>query len=311
MVARRATSASPNFSDFLTRILRASLSAIGERAFYRLPRFKNHSTNESNMGERFTSARVPDAGIEALLRTEERWQSWLEIEAALALTQADFGIIPSDAAEAISSACQIAYLDLSRIRNGIARTSHPLMPLILELSRIVGQPHGGWVHWGATTQNITQTGDVLVLRKVHRVILGLLGRIMTALAILAERSADMVMAGRTHGQHAVPITLGFKVASWIDEIGRHITRMRQVEPRIFVALIGGAAGTFASLGDRAPEVQASIAKRLGLSPMAVPARSMVDHFAEFACVLGLLSATCGKIGRDNRQLSPAAALILA
>jgi 3-carboxy-cis,cis-muconate cycloisomerase len=262
------------------------------------PDLRTIQTNEPNMGERFTSARVPDAGIEALLRTEERWQSWLEIEAALALTQADFGIIPRDAAEAISSACQIANLDLSRIRDGIARTSHPLMPLILELSRIVGQPHGGWVHWGATTQNITQTGDVLVLRKVHRVILRLLSRIMTALADLAERSADMVMAGRTHGQHAVPITLGFKVASWIDEIGRHITRMRQVEPRMFVALIGGAAGTFASLGDRAPEVQASIAKRLGLYPMAVPARSMVDHFAEFACVLGLLGATCGKIGRE-------------
>jgi 3-carboxy-cis,cis-muconate cycloisomerase len=95
------------------------------------------------------------------------------------------------------------------------------MPLIVELSRVVGERHGGWVHWGATTQNITQTGHVLILRKVHRVILGLLARIMTALANLAERSADMVMAGRTHGQHAVPITFGLKVASWIDEIGRH------------------------------------------------------------------------------------------
>jgi 3-carboxy-cis,cis-muconate cycloisomerase len=108
----------------------------------------------------------------------------------------------------------------------------------------------------------------------------------------------MVMAGRTHGQHAVPITLGFKVAIWIDEIARHITRMREAEPRLFVALVGGAAGTFASLGDRAPEVQAGIAKRLGLSPMAVPARSIVDHFAEFVCLLGLLGATCGKIGRE-------------
>ena len=237
------------------------------------------------MSERFTSSRVPDAGIQVLLRTEKRWESWLEIEAALALTQADFGMIPRDSADAISSACRIDHLDLSRIRDGIARTSHPLMPLIVELSRIVGEPHAGWVHWGATTQNITQTGDVLILRKVHRLILGLLGRIMTAMASLAERSAEMVMAGRTHGQHAVPITFGFKVASWIDEIGRHITRMRQVEPRLFVALVGGAAGTFASLGDRAPEVQAGIAKRLGLFPMPVPARSIVDHFAEFACLL--------------------------
>lgn len=250
------------------------------------------------MGERFTSSRVPDAGIHALLLTEERWQAWLEIEAALALTQADFGLIPRDAAAAIRAACLLDRLDLARIRDGIARTSHPLMPLIVELSSVVGEPHGGWVHWGATTQNITQTGDVLILRKVHRVILALLGRIMTGLAGLAERSAEMIMAGRTHGQHAVPITLGFKVAGWIDEIGRHITRMREIEPRLFVAIIGGAAGTFASLGDRAPEVQAGIAKRLGLVPMAVPARSIVDHFAEFACVLGLLGATSGKIGRE-------------
>jgi 3-carboxy-cis,cis-muconate cycloisomerase len=250
------------------------------------------------MSERFTSSRVPDAGIQVLLSTEKRWESWLEIEAALALTQADFDMIPRDSADAISSACRMDRLDLSRIRDGIARTSHPLMPLIVELSRVVGEPHAGWVHWGATTQNITQTGDVLILRKVHRLILALLGRIMTAMASLAERGAEMVMAGRTHGQHAVPITFGFKVASWIDEIGRHITRMRQVESRLFVALVGGAAGTFASLGDRAPELQAGIAKRLGLFPMPVPARSIVDHFAEFACIQGLIGATCGKIGRE-------------
>jgi 3-carboxy-cis,cis-muconate cycloisomerase len=250
------------------------------------------------MTKRFTSSRVPDAGIEGQFGTEERWQAWLEIEAALALTQADFGLIPADAAEAIRSACRIDRLDLARIRDGIARTSHPLMPLIVELSRVVGEQHGGWVHWGATTQNITQTGDILVFRKVHRIILGLLGSIMNALADLAERSAEMVMAGRTHGQHAVPITLGFKVAGWIDEIGRHITRMYEVEPRLFVAIVGGAAGTFASLGDWAIEVQAGVAKRLGLAPMPVPGRSIVDHFAEFACVLGLLAATCGKIGRE-------------
>ena len=132
-----------------------------------------------------------------LFGIEARWQAWLEIESALAMTQADFEIIPSEAAAVITSASRIDRLDLARIRRGIAQTSHPLMPLIVELSRVVGEPHGGWVHWGATTQNITQTGDVLVLRKAHRVILALLGRIMTGLAGLAERSAGMVMAGRT------------------------------------------------------------------------------------------------------------------
>jgi 3-carboxy-cis,cis-muconate cycloisomerase len=250
------------------------------------------------MSKRFTASRVPDSGIEVLFGTEERWQVWLAIESALAMTQADLEMIPREAAEVIAAACHIERLDLERIREGIARTSHPLMPLIVELSQVVGEPYGGWVHWGATTQNITQTGDILVLRRVHGVILGVLGRTMTALADLAERSAEMVMAGRTHGQHAVPITFGLKVASWIDEIGRHIIRLRELEPRLFVAIVGGAAGTFASFGDRAAEVQEGVAKRLGLAPMAVPSRSIVDHFAEFACVLGLLGATCGKVGRE-------------
>jgi hypothetical protein len=141
------------------------------------------------MSQRFTTSRVPDSGIEMLFGIQARWQAWLEIESALAVTQAEFEIVPSEAAEAIRSASRIDQLDLERIRSGIAQTSHPLMPLIVELSRVVGEPHGGWVHWGATTQNITQTGDVIVLRKAHRVILALLGRIMTALAGLAERSA--------------------------------------------------------------------------------------------------------------------------
>ena len=251
-----------------------------------------------DMSRRFTASRVPDSGIEALFGTEERWQAWLAVESALALTQADLEIIPREAAKAIAAACRIESLDLGLIREGIARTSHPLMPLIIELSRVVGEPHGGWVHWGATTQNITQTGDVIILGKVHGLIVGLLGRIMAALADLAERSAEMVMAGRTHGQHAVPITFGLKVASWIDEIGRHITRMREIKPRLLVAIVGGAAGSFASLGERALEVQDGVAKRLGLAPMPVPSRSIVDHFAEFVCVLGLLGATCGKIGRE-------------
>ena len=100
------------------------------------------------MNKRFTASRVPDSGIEELFRSEQRWQAWLAVESALALSQADLGMIPHEAADAIKAECRIERLDLGRIREGIARTSHPLMPLIIELSRVVGEPHGGWVHWG-------------------------------------------------------------------------------------------------------------------------------------------------------------------
>jgi adenylosuccinate lyase len=154
------------------------------------------------------------------------------------------------------------------------------------------------VHWGATTQNITQTGDLLVLRQAHRIFFRLIGRALAAMADLAERGAEMPIAGRTHGQHAVPATFGYKPAVWIDEMIRHVERLRQVAPRLFVAMLGGGAGTFASLGAQGPAVQAGIGKVLGMQPMQVPARTIGDHLAENICLLGLLAASCGKIARE-------------
>ena len=190
-----------------------------------------------------TATRVSDPGIRALYRLENRWQSWLDVEVALARSQAELGIIPREAAEAIAQAARLELLDRARIDEGFARTGHTIVPLVWELSRVVGEPHGGWVHWGATTQNITQTGDLLVLREAHRVFLRLISEALAAMADLAERGAEMPIAGRTHGQHAVPATFGYKVAVWIDELLRHIERLRQAAPRIFVAMLGGGAGT--------------------------------------------------------------------
>jgi 3-carboxy-cis,cis-muconate cycloisomerase len=245
-----------------------------------------------------TAARITDPGIRALYRLENRWQAWLDVEAALAKAQAELGLIPADAADAIARAARLQLLDRARIDEGFARTGHTIVPLVWELSRIVGESHGGWVHWGATTQNITQTGDLLVLRQAHRIFFRLIAAALAAMADLAERGAEMPIAGRTHGQHAVPATFGYKPAVWIDEMIRHVERLRQVSPRLFVAMLGGGAGTFASLGAQGPAVQAGIGKRLGMQPMQVPARTIGDHLAENICLLGLLAATCGKIARE-------------
>ena len=133
-----------------------------------------------------TSARVSDPGIRALLRQENRWQAWLDVEVALAKAQAELGIIPQPAADAIACAARLELLDRARIDEGFARTGHTIVPLVWELSRIVGEPHGGWVHWGATTQNITQTGDLLVLRQAHETFLQLIGEALRAMADLAD-----------------------------------------------------------------------------------------------------------------------------
>src|SRR5712671_4942611 len=245
-----------------------------------------------------TAARVLDPGIRALYRLENRWQAWLDVEAGLAKAQEELGIIPTGAAEAIGRAARLELLDRARIDEGFARTGHTIVPLVWELSRVTGEPHGGWVHWGATTQNITQTGDLLVLRQAHRIFLRLIGEALIAMADLAERGADMPIAGRTHGQHALPATFGYKPAVWIDEMIRHVERLRQAAPRLFVAMLGGGAGTFASLGAQGPAVQAGMGKHLGMLPMRVPSRTIGDHLAENICLLGLLAATCSKIARE-------------
>jgi 3-carboxy-cis,cis-muconate cycloisomerase len=253
------------------------------------------------VAERFTDARVPDPGVRVLFAKEYRWQCWLDVEAALAAAEAEYGVIPAAAAPAIASAARLADLDVGRIERGIAETSHPLMALITELSTAAGE-YGGWVHWGATTQNITQTGDALVLREAHHTILRLLAGVLSAAADLADRTASMLAAGRTHGQQAVPITFGFKPAGWIDELDRHVTRLRSAEGRVFTAMTGGAAGTFASLGPAGPQVQDAVAARLGLEPMAVPSRAIADSFAEYVCILGLLGATGTRIAHEVYEL---------
>ena len=246
-----------------------------------------------------TATRVSDPGIRALYRLENRWQAWLDVEVALARAQAELGIIPArcrrgDRAARRGWSCWIARASTRALRapatpscrwSGSCRASS-------------ASQHGGWVHWGATTQNITQTGDLLVLRQAHRIFLRLIGEALTAMADLAERGADMPMAGRTHGQHAVPATFGYKVAVWIDELLRHVERLRQAAPRLFVAMLGGGAGTFASLGKQGPPVQAGIGRQLGFGTMTVPSRALGDHLAENICLLGMLAATCGKIGRE-------------
>ena len=245
-----------------------------------------------------TAARVSDPGIRALYRLENRWQAWLDVEAALAKAQAELDIIPKAAAAAIAKAAHYELLDRARLDEGFARTGHTIVPLVWELSRVTGEEHGGWVHWGATTQNITQTGDLLVLRQAHGIFLHLIADALDAAAALAEKGAEMPMAGRTHGQHAVPATFGYKVAVWVDELIRHTERFKEAAPRLFVAMLGGGAGTYASLGEMGPKVQAGVGRHLGFGSMIVPSRVILDHLAENICLLGMLAASCGRIGRE-------------
>jgi adenylosuccinate lyase len=254
------------------------------------------------MLEEPTALRIADPGVRSLFTEAARWQSWLDVEVALAEAEAELGVIPNEAAAEIRRKAKLELLDRDAIVEGLRRTGHGLVPVIWELDRVCEGDAGGYVHWGATTQNITQTGLLLQVRRAHHIFLDLLASALVTLADLADRSGTMLMAGRTHGQHAVPSTFGLKAAVWIDELCRHIDRLRGCEERVFVAMLGGAAGTLASLGEIGPAVQAKMAARLGMKPMAVPARTLGDHLAEYVTLLGLLAATCSKIGRELYEL---------
>ncbi len=216
------------------------------------------------MLEEPTSLRIDDPGVRALFTEAARFQSWLDVEAALAQVQAELGIIPESAAREISRKAHLKHLDLGAVRSGLAKTGHPLVPLVWELDRVCENGAGGYVHWGATTQNITQTGQLLQVRRAHDIFLRQLAAILTTLADLAEKTKDVLIPGRTHGQHAVPATFGFKVAVWIDELCRHVERLRGCEHRVFVAMLGGGAGTLASLGELGRATQEKMAARLGM-----------------------------------------------
>lgn len=245
-----------------------------------------------------SNARFQDPGLRPLFQEAARWQSWLDVEAALAQAQAELGIVPKAAAERIAQCAHLELLDDAAIREGLAKTGHPLVPLVWELARVCGDEAGGYVHWGATTQNILETGDNILLRKAHRILLRQLGDLLGHFADIAEKSADMPLPGRTHGQHAVPITFGYKVGVWIDELLRHVERLQGLEDRVFVAMLGGAAGTFASLGADGPAVQSGLARIFDLKPMAVPSRTHRDREAEYVTTLGLMAGTAGKIANE-------------
>ncbi|MDP7626569.1 MAG: adenylosuccinate lyase family protein [SAR202 cluster bacterium] len=236
--------------------------------------------------------------VSELFTEAATFQSYLEVESALAKAQAALGVIPKWAADTIATKARLELMDLERVYEGLEKTGHPLVPLVWELDRICGPEAGGYLHWGATTQNITQTGKLLQVRKCHQYYLDSIGRLLLTLADLAEKSKDYAMPGRTHGQHAVPATFGYKVAVWIDEIIRHVGRLKGCEERVFVSMLGGGAGTMASVGVEGLRTQDLIAKDLGLTSMSMPSRTIGDHLTEYITILAMVAATASKMARE-------------
>jgi 3-carboxy-cis,cis-muconate cycloisomerase len=233
----------------------------------------------------------------------------VDVEAALARAQARLGIIPTEAGEAITRAA-IAFangeraLDLARLKKETETVGYPILPLVRQLAEGAGD-FGRYIHWGATTQDIMDTAVVLQIRAGLALIEEDLTAIRGHLAELARRHRDTPMAGRTHLQHALPVTFGYKAAVWLSALDRHADRLSELRPRVLLAQFGGAAGTLASLGDggKSVETRTEFARELGLGDPPITWHVTRDGIAETVQVLALLLGSLGKIAFDVMLMS--------
>jgi len=230
----------------------------------------------------------------------------LDFEAALANAEAHVGVIPSAAAEAIARECTPAGFDLSAIVRDARAAGNLAIPLVAALTRKVAAaaPEAkGYVHWGATSQDVIDTGLVLQLRDALGLIEADVNRLATALASQTRKHAATVLAGRTWLQQALPVTLGVKLAGVLGAIQRHRLRLATARRQVLVVQFGGAAGTLASLGDRGVAVTEALAGKLALDVPDIPWHTQRDRFCEVAAMLGMLTATLGKLARDVALLA--------
>ncbi|WP_103343779.1 class-II fumarase/aspartase family protein [Amycolatopsis sp. CA-126428] len=223
----------------------------------------------------------------------------VRVEVALAAAQARVGLVPRTAAESIAASCDAALLDRDRLRRETDIVGYPILPIIAQLTEQCGDA-GGYLHWGATTQDIMDTAVILQCAAGLSLIAADLDRLRGHLRRLAEIHEDTVTAGRTHLQHALPVTFGYRVAVWLSALDRHATRLATVRERNLVVQFGGAVGTLASLGT-GPEglrVRGELAAELGLGDPEITWHVTRDGLTEIVTVIASVGATLGKIGAD-------------
>lgn len=240
--------------------------------------------------------------VRAVFDESARLQGWLDILAALARAQAAEGLIPAEAAELITAGTRVEDLDLERIAAGTRETGHSTLGLIHELRRVLPRAAGEHIYVGATVQDITDTWTSTALRAVGGIVWRDLRRLEDALLELAVRHRDTPITGRTHGQAGLPTTFGWKVASWADEAGRHLDRLREGAPRWLVGQLGGGIGTLDAFDGRGLAVRARFCTELGLADPGMSWLTSRDRIAEFSFVLTAIAGTLARIGVEVYEL---------
>jgi 3-carboxy-cis,cis-muconate cycloisomerase len=230
-----------------------------------------------------------------------RVQAMLDFEAALARAEARVGLIPSSAVAPIAAACNAGLYDFVALGEAIATAGNSAIPLVKALGKQIASTDAEaerYVHLGATSQDVMDTGLVLQLRQALELIESDLAQLADSLAVQAQRHAATPLAGRTWLQHATPVTLGMKIAGWLGAVTRSRQRLRELKPRLLVLQFGGASGTLAALGEQAMPIAQALAEELQLTLPEQPWHTQRDRVVEFGAVLGLIAGSLGKFGRD-------------
>lgn len=244
-----------------------------------------------------SKSKLDDRGIRQLLSETNKYRTWLKVEAALALAQAEEGFIPEEAARDIA-AVRFEELDLAEMDRIKDKVGHGFVPFVKVLVQACSETGGKYVHYGVTTQNIQQTSQLYITRQVNDVFKGFLADILANLGRLAREHADTVMAGRTHGRHAIPITYGYKVSVWLSELLDGVERLEECEKRVFAAMMGGAVGGFNATGATGRRVQNRVAAMLEMASMDVPSRNMSQMKVEYMMNLSLLCNSLHKMAEE-------------
>jgi 3-carboxy-cis,cis-muconate cycloisomerase len=230
-----------------------------------------------------------------------RVQGMLDFEAALARAEASIGAIPAEAVNDIVAACEASLYDFDALAIAIGNAGNSAIPLVKALGQQIAtrnEKAERYVHMGATSQDVMDSGLVLQLRRAITLLDKDLESLAEALAQQAQRHAGVPMPGRTWLQQATPITLGAKIAGWLGAITRHRQRLKELKPRLLCLQFGGASGSLAALGERAFPIAEALARELKLNLPDQPWHTQRDRLVEFASWLGLVAGGLGKIGRD-------------
>lgn len=248
------------------------------------------------------TGRYGTAEMRLIFEEESRVQKMLDVEAALAWAQSEVGQIPKKDARKIAAMASTKYVKLSRIKEIEREIKHDVASLVRALAEACISS-GAYVHLGATSYDIVDTANALQMNEALTIILARLDEFENVLIQKAAKYKDTVMAGRTHGQHALPITLGFKFAVWMRTMARHNQRLQQCRDRLLAGKISGAVGTQAGLGEHAQDVQNLVMQRLGIRAAEISTQIVQrDRHAELVSVLAGLVSSLENSATEIREL---------